>query len=115
MSTDAAFCFWCYLFKPINANHFGDESFLKVGFNNWKKALERFNYHVGEVNSTHNAAKIAFDNLINQRQSIFYNYSRHERAEEVSYRTRLTTSLDVIRWLLRQGLPFVDMTNHHVH
>ena len=106
VSTDAAFCFWCYLFKPINANHFGDESFLKVGFNNWKKALERFNYHVGEVNSTHNAAKIAFDNFINQRQSISYNYSRHERAEEVSYRTRLTASLDVIRWLLHQGLPF---------
>ena len=68
MSKDAAFCFWCYLFKPINANSFGDDVFVKVGFNNWKKALDKFNEHVGEVNSIHNVARISYENFKNQNK-----------------------------------------------
>ena len=61
---------------------------------------------MGEVHSTHNQSRILFDNFKNQRQSISYSYSRHDRAEEVAYRIRLTACLDVIRFLLRQGLSF---------
>ena len=115
VSKDAAFCFWCYLFKPLNANRGGDDVFVKVGFNNWKKALEKFNDHVGEVHSTHNQSRISFDNFKNQRQSISYSYSRHDRAEEVAYRIRLTACLDVIPFLWDKGCLFVETMNHQVH
>ena len=38
VSKDAAFCFWCYLFKsPHKGGKFGEDVFTKTGFNNWKK------------------------------------------------------------------------------
>ena len=36
---DAAFCFWCYIFRPINDNRFGDDVFVSTGCKNWKKHL----------------------------------------------------------------------------
>ncbi|KAK1352872.1 zinc finger MYM-type protein 1-like [Heracleum sosnowskyi] len=50
---DAAFCFYCYLFKPPSMIRFGDDAFTKVGFKNWKKACEKFRDHIGEVSSPH--------------------------------------------------------------
>ena len=46
---------------------FGDKAFGKVGFNNWKKALDKFTERVGEVHSTHNASRFSFENFNNQR------------------------------------------------
>ncbi|XP_047949280.1 zinc finger MYM-type protein 1-like [Salvia hispanica] len=103
---EAAFCFWCYLFKPINANRFGDDVFVSTGFKNWKKALAIFREHEGSANSTHDQARILFEGFKNQRQSVDYNLRKYDKEDEVNYRIRLTASLDVIRLLLRQGLPF---------
>ena len=38
VAKDAAFCFWCFLFKPVFT---GDEAFTTNGFrpfSNWKKS-----------------------------------------------------------------------------
>src|SRR6266498_3435122 len=51
---DAAYCFYCYLFKTPRPDNFGNDTFTKNGFSNWKKALEAFNEYVGDVGSTHN-------------------------------------------------------------
>ncbi|XP_034212818.1 zinc finger MYM-type protein 1-like [Prunus dulcis] len=48
IAKDAAFCLHCYLFKS-NFDQVGGDAFTGVGFNNWKKAKERFNLHIGPV------------------------------------------------------------------
>ncbi|XP_042035252.1 zinc finger MYM-type protein 1-like [Salvia splendens] len=103
---EAAFCFWCYLFKPINANRFGDDVFVSTDFKNWKKTLAIFREHEGSANSTHDQARILFEGFKNQRQSVDYNLRKYDKEDEVNYRISLTASLDVIRLLLRQGLTF---------
>ncbi|XP_042396865.1 zinc finger MYM-type protein 1-like [Zingiber officinale] len=106
VSKDAAFCFWCYLFRPSNIGFGGDDVFTRSGFINWKKAIEKFNEHVGGVGSAHNEARIQFEGFKNQRQSVEYSFSSEKHELEVAYRKRLTSILKVIRFLLLQGLPF---------
>ncbi|XP_042448861.1 uncharacterized protein LOC122033763 [Zingiber officinale] len=79
---------------------------MRSGFINWKKAIEKFNEHVGGVGSAHNEARIQFEGFKNQRQSVEYSFSSGKHELEVSYRKRLTSILKVIRFLLLQGLPF---------
>ncbi|VVA36164.1 PREDICTED: zinc finger MYM-type, partial [Prunus dulcis] len=45
----AAFCLCCYLFKPDIGEQSGGESFIGVGFSNWKKK-DRLQIHVGGPN-----------------------------------------------------------------
>ncbi|KAH7661298.1 Ribonuclease H-like protein [Dioscorea alata] len=78
---DAAYCFYCYLFKQLRR------------FSNWKKTMEVFTDHVGGVNSNHNNARQHCEDLKNQRQNI-------------AYRARVTAVLRVVRFLLLQGLAF---------
>ncbi|XP_042038401.1 zinc finger MYM-type protein 1-like [Salvia splendens] len=61
----------------------GDEAFVSGGFSNWKKANEKFRAH-----------------------SVTYIVSRVGSKQDKEYRTRLTATLDVIRFLLNQGLAF---------
>ena len=39
---DSAFCFCCRAFGQIGQY---DDAFVKIGFKNWKKALEKFRSH----------------------------------------------------------------------
>ncbi|XP_041995587.1 zinc finger MYM-type protein 1-like [Salvia splendens] len=83
-----------------------DDAFTKTGCSNWKNALERFNYHVGGVNSCHNNARIQFEAFQDQRNSVESILRSNTREMEVAYRIRLTVSLNVTRFLLKQGLSF---------
>ncbi|XP_042067372.1 zinc finger MYM-type protein 1-like [Salvia splendens] len=104
-TTDAAYCFWCFLFKRGYLAP-GDEAFVSGGFSNWKKANERFRAHVGSTGSAHHKARIEYENFVNQKQSVPYIVSRVGSKQEKEYRIRLTATLDVIRFLLNQGLAF---------
>ncbi|XP_042465839.1 zinc finger MYM-type protein 1-like [Zingiber officinale] len=73
---------------------------------NWRKAMEVFNTHVGGVASAHNDARTQLEAFKNQRQSVSHLLQAQGREMEVAYRTRLTVTLDVTRFLLKQGLPF---------
>ncbi|XP_070672078.1 uncharacterized protein [Malus domestica] len=55
ISKDAAFCFYCYLFK-VNFEQSGSGVFTEVGFQNWKHARACCEKHVGMVGSFHNKA-----------------------------------------------------------
>ncbi|KAH7672367.1 Ribonuclease H-like protein [Dioscorea alata] len=79
ITKDAAFYFWCYLFKPK---------------------------HIGVVNSMHNDARVKFQGFQSQRQSVSHLLAAHSHEMEVAYRIHLTAVLDVTRFLLKQGLPF---------
>ncbi|XP_050222763.2 uncharacterized protein LOC126672854 [Mercurialis annua] len=101
---DAAFCLYCYLFaSPGSKSH---DAFTRKGFNNWKKATENFNDHVGAVSSVHNDARRHCEVFQNQRQSISHVLTTQGRETENAYRTRLTAVLEVVRILLWQGLAF---------
>ncbi|KAH7681932.1 Ribonuclease H-like protein [Dioscorea alata] len=106
ITKDAAFCFWCYLFKPSRGSRMGEDAFTKMGFNNWEKALEKFVEHIGVVNSMHNDARVKFQGFQSQRQSVSHLLAAHSHEMEVAYHIRLTAVLDVTRFLLKQGLPF---------
>ncbi|XP_027062714.1 uncharacterized protein [Coffea arabica] len=107
ISKDAAFCFWCFLFKTQNkGGRYAEDAFTKTGFNNWKKAMERFNEHIGAVNSCHNDARIQFESFQDQRHSVSNVLRSCGREIDNAYRTRLTAALDVTRFLLKQGLAF---------
>ncbi|XP_042067316.1 zinc finger MYM-type protein 1-like [Salvia splendens] len=101
----AAYCFYCFLFKRGYVAP-GDEAFTSCGFSNWKKILEKFKAHVGDKSSAHNKARIEYENFVNQRQSVAYVVSRGMTTKEKEYRIRLTATVDVVRFLLIQGLPF---------
>jgi len=105
VSKDASYCFYCFLFKqPGKGDKY--EAFTKVGYSNWKDAVEKFKSHVGSVNSVHNNARLHFDDFNNQRQSIGTVMSNASREAEELYRIRLTSSLACSRFLMMQGLAF---------
>ncbi|KAJ1299119.1 hypothetical protein BS78_01G507100 [Paspalum vaginatum] len=106
-SKDAAFCFYCFLFKePVRAETFGYDVFNKIGFNDWKHAYKALPEHVGGVNSAHNSCVKHCDDFKNQRQSIPSKINRASNEAEELYRIRLTSSLECSRFLIAQGMAF---------
>ncbi|XP_076912635.1 uncharacterized protein LOC143571005 [Bidens hawaiensis] len=103
-SKDAAFCLWCYLFPT--GNRHGDEVFINHGFRNWKKEIENFRDHEGGQNSRHNHARVQFELFKDQRHNLDNVLSQQCKQDEIVYRVRLTAVVDVIRFLLKQGLAF---------
>ena len=66
---DAAYCFFCFLFKPQNiSSHHGYDAFTKIGFKNWKKGPEYFKAHVGGPSSIHNNARNFCEDFRNQNK-----------------------------------------------
>jgi hypothetical protein len=107
VSKDAAFCFYCFLFKePGRAEFHGFDVFNKLGFNNWKMAYKSLPEHVGGINSGHNKCVEQCDDFKNQRQSISSKLSSATREAEELYQTRLTSSLECLRFLIGQGMAF---------
>ena len=78
---------------------------MRDGFSNWNKP-DRLSFHVGELNSSHNNAVKKCDDLMNQGQSIVHAMYKKTNAMKNEYRIRLNASIDVSRYLLRQGLAF---------
>jgi hypothetical protein len=105
---DAAYCLCCYLFKPEGSKGGGD-SFVTKGFTAWNKK-ERLDTHVGGCNSSHNQAFKKCEDLMKQKQSIGTAFDKQSEQIKSEYRTRLNATIDCVRWLLRQGLPF---RGHH--
>ncbi|XP_021834644.1 zinc finger MYM-type protein 1-like [Prunus avium] len=101
----AAFCLCCYLFKPDIGEQSGGESFVGVGFLNWKKK-DRLQIHVRGPNSAHNKAWRSCEVLLNRKQHIETILSKHSNQDRIDYGTRLSASVGVSRILLQQGLPF---------
>ncbi|PUZ56430.1 hypothetical protein GQ55_5G300000 [Panicum hallii var. hallii] len=99
---DAAFCFYFYLFfelgKPEN---FGSNVFPKVGYKQYKKALEKFDKHA--ASQSHCNSRLKCDDFMNQRTSVARKIEKYTKEEERRYKIRLTSSIDVARFLIMQG------------
>uniref|UniRef100_A0A0D2ZSH1 DUF4371 domain-containing protein n=1 Tax=Brassica oleracea var. oleracea TaxID=109376 RepID=A0A0D2ZSH1_BRAOL len=74
-------------------------------FSNWHKP-DRLSFHVGELFSSHNNDVKKCDDLMNQGQSIVHAMYKKTNAMKNEYRIRLNASVDISRYLLRQGLAF---------
>jgi RNase H-fold protein (predicted Holliday junction resolvase) len=81
------------------------DAFSVDGFSNWKKK-ERLDIHVGSFNSAHNQAWRSCEALMNQKQHIEVVISKHSDSMKKEYRIHLISTIDYIRYLLRQGLAF---------
>ncbi|KAJ1255625.1 hypothetical protein BS78_K180300 [Paspalum vaginatum] len=104
-SKDAAFCLYCYLFfEPGKPEKFGSNVFAKVGYEKWKKALERFDKYAASL--SHNNARMKCDDFMNQRRSVTQKFYKYDKEEQNRYEIRLTSSLDIARFLIMQGDAF---------
>ncbi|XP_038711471.1 zinc finger MYM-type protein 1-like [Tripterygium wilfordii] len=106
VAKDAAYCLYCYLFKP-KSNQGGGDVFVGVGFSTWRKK-EKFDQHVGKHNSAHNQARRKCQDLMSQRlaASISTLFTSNTNKCRIEYQTRLSAAIDCVRFLLRQGLSF---------
>ncbi|BBH09012.1 TTF-type zinc finger protein with HAT dimerisation domain, partial [Prunus dulcis] len=106
ISKDAAFCLYCYLFKSnFRIGQGCSDAFTEMGFRNWKKK-DKIRQHVGPVGSVHNQSRQYCVDLMNQKQHIRTALIKQSEQARIDYRICLTASLDCVRFLLRQGLPF---------
>ncbi|KAJ1276093.1 hypothetical protein BS78_05G187800 [Paspalum vaginatum] len=104
-SKDAAFWLYCYLFfEPGKLEKFGSNVFAKVGYEKWKKALERFDKHAASL--SHNNARMKCDDFMNQRRSVTQKIYKYDKEEQNRYEIRLISSLDIARFLIMQGEAF---------
>ena len=71
---------------------------------NWKKAKDTFSMH--SACKTHVKARLKCDDFMNQRTSVGRKLVEVSTEEEKRYEIRLTSSLDVARFLISQGQPF---------
>ena len=70
LSKNAAFCPYCYIFKPVlSGSQGGGDSFVGEGFINWRK-ISNLDKHVGDHYSLHNKCMRSCENLMKQQQHI---------------------------------------------
>ncbi|XP_026403877.1 zinc finger MYM-type protein 1-like [Papaver somniferum] len=100
ISKDRVYCLCCYLFKSSGANNFADE-----GFCTWSKK-SRLQVHVGDINSAHNEARKACEDLLDEKVHIDTALVKQTDETRRQYGIRLRASIQIVRILLRQGLAF---------
>ena len=100
-SSDSVLCFYCHVAErrhlPVSLNK--DDAFTKMGFINWKKAIERFNKHEKTV-SHHQAVEKIPRTSGNVGDMLSSDY-KNQKPEN---REMLQIILSSIRFLSRQGL-----------
>ncbi|XP_047252962.1 zinc finger MYM-type protein 1-like [Capsicum annuum] len=104
---DVVFCLCCYLFKNDYVKGNAGDFFTKTGFKAWNHNLERFQLHVGEVNSVHRRCFSKMLDFENQSQSIQVALNKQsEKKIRSEHRTHLEASTNVARFLLKFELSF---------
>ncbi|XP_040249862.1 uncharacterized protein [Aegilops tauschii subsp. strangulata] len=106
VAKEAAFCFYCFLFKQPRAENYGIEAFTRVGFRNWKDGPSVLDTHIGKHDSAHNKARQQYEAFKNQRQCVAHVMDRGSKKSEQDYKARLIIILGIIRFLLLQGHAF---------
>ena len=97
------FCFYCKHateHKLVQFSKNSNPAFTEIGFNNWKKAHEKFTNH--SVSHTHKEAKMKW--LAFGKRSLPQQFSSQITRSQDSRRKALLHQLSAIRFLLRQGL-----------
>ena len=107
VSADAAFCYLCMQAehqKKFLASKKREPAFITKGFTYWKEATTAFNQH--QLSATHLEAVESLVLLPSQIQGDIGEILSHEHEEEKgTNRKMFLLILEVIRFLVRQGLP----------
>ncbi|XP_071708843.1 uncharacterized protein [Rutidosis leptorrhynchoides] len=105
VKADKAFCLWCYLCRNHVDKQCRSDTFVTDGFSNWNKK-NRFSVHEGDVNSFHNRARLKCEDLMKPKQSITVALNKQYDIEKQEYRIHLQSSIDVVRYVMHNTLPF---------
>ncbi|GJU31139.1 zinc finger MYM-type protein 1-like protein [Tanacetum coccineum] len=107
-TTNAAYCFVCYLFSDSPNVRNGSNAFIVKGFDNWKKVNDgkncAFLKHIGC--SQHRNAVTFCENLLNQEGHIGNIIEKQSAETIIKNRIRLKASIDIVRWLTFQICSF---------
>ena len=79
----------------------GEDAFIYAGFDNWKKAIERYNQHV--YFGSHREAVMKIELL--KQDSIHALLSQQAMNDQKLHREMLIKQLSSLQYLLRQGVP----------
>lgn len=102
-------CFYCQLAASRGLLTFSKNSsdtFVTKGFNNWKKAKERFRKH--EQSHAHSEACVKVSAL--KQPSVAAQLSTKTLMDQEKHRNLLLKQLDCFRYLTRQG---ITVQGHH--
>ena len=103
---DAAFCFYCYLFRWQDVGkEGGGETFVMKGFKLWNQ-VAKLDSHVGEVNSAHNQAIKKSEDLLKEKQHIQSVLVKQSNKDKHDYRVQLNAIVDCIRFFFMLGISF---------
>ncbi|KAL4600486.1 hypothetical protein ACB092_11G202000 [Castanea dentata] len=105
IAKDAAFCFYCYLFRKDVGKQGGGDTFVTKGFRLWNQ-LRKLDSHVGGVNSAHNQAVKKSEDLQKEKQHIQSVLVKQSNQDKAEYRIQLNAIVDCVRFLLFRGLAF---------
>jgi len=84
----------------LNFSKRNEDTFTSAGFNNWKKALEKFKHH--SLSITHREAVMKCNQL--KKALIDSTFNLLTQRAQASRRNALLKQLNALKFLLRQGL-----------
>jgi hypothetical protein len=99
VAKNAAFCLYCYLFKPQKTSNFGNDALAKVGFKNWNKGKDSFMEHAQAIDGFHSNVRKGAIDFKSQRQSVEHVWTVTSVAEHEAYKAHLTKILKRLQGL----------------
>ena len=109
VTRNLVFCFYCRLAATRGLLSFSknaSDAFVSKGFNNWKKAKERFREH--EQSHAHSEACVKISAL--KQPSVAAQLSTKVLLDQEKHRNLLLKQLDCLQYLTRQG---IAVRGHH--
>lgn len=100
------YCRYCSRKGLLGLARKGEENFIEAGFDNWKKAHERFSQHA--KSSLHKEAVFKIEQL--KHDSVHALLCKQAASDQKIHREMLLIQLSTLQYLLRQGMA---IRGHH--
>lgn len=103
-ATEAAFCHRCKMACSLGLSTFShcrEDAFTRIGFRNWKHALDKFKEH--EQSAAHKEAALKWSSYQSSR-NVGEQLSKKNEEEQQAHRETLLQLFDSLLFLARQGL-----------
>ena len=94
------YCRYCDT-RGLLKDRLSDGAFISSGFNNWKKALQRFEQHA--QSNAHKEALLRIELM--EQPTILSQLNTQLKKDQAARRELLMTTLTFLQYLVRQGLP----------
>ena len=101
---DSVFCIFCMKHeRKLTAEHNMEDTYIRRGFSNWKKAPKAFKNH--ESSNAHRAA-VTYESVVPQCGDVLEMTINDLNKKRLAERRYLIKIMECIRFLARQGLAF---------